>query len=586
LNECDYFEVLKADNPFIYDSIKEKLKYFQPAFHSMTPEGLNSRLTFLQQCARPGETIPTIGPNGEKLYNDALNTSFGAPPVLVLRVGDFFNTKIIPTGINFSYDKTWDMNPEGIGFQPMIVEVNLSFNLVGGMGLKNPIDTLQNALSFNYYANTEMYDERAEATEDTSKLDRQVVQSLIESQKVVGVSSVPTEINNDGGNTIGAQTITGTTVSGESGTMTYKTIMNQFVDQTQNYFNGTVNMFSNVLTKYNYGMLSLINTSSNKNIGYNKGLFEEPTQDIYIYGKPLQSQSLVNTAFVSLVDDNNFDRLPIYSSTYFINPLITDAQKRLFKKNYNDYVNTYKTSFINDLTADVNTLVDLQVDYVYQVDRLNFVTRGSRDGKLNQKNIAIIYNISGTSETVGGTVYDTYDKLKSDYNTIGLDCFSFIVDDLPQAELYVDTAYDTKNPGCFTSPSNFPDSAFPTKESQREYTLMSKALVGNKENFIKSLTTGLDKPAIDAVTNYYTKTEGQWGLLNKFGLQLVSEWKTSQTAKKYEKYTPFPLTQERLLTFDTDQSPSDLIKVTLQNIYTNKNDNAETNPFNFKRKFL
>jgi hypothetical protein len=77
-----------------------------------------------------------------------------------------------------------------------------------------------------------------------------------------------------------------------------------------------------------------------------------------------------------------------------------------------------------------------------------------------------------------------------------------------------------------------------------------------------------------------------WGLLNKFGLQLVSEWKTSQTAKKYEKYTPFPLTQERLLTFDTDQSPSDLIKVTLQNIYTNKNDNAETNPFNFKRKFL
>ena len=69
----------------------------------MTPEGLNSRLTFLQQCARPGDTIPTIGPNGEKLYNDALNTSFGAPPVLVLRVGDFFNTKIIPTGINFVY---------------------------------------------------------------------------------------------------------------------------------------------------------------------------------------------------------------------------------------------------------------------------------------------------------------------------------------------------------------------------------------------------------------------------------------------------------------------------------------------------
>ena len=586
LNECDYFEVLKQDNPFIYDSIKEKLKYFQPAFHSMTPEGLNSRLTFLQQCARPGETIPTIGPNGEKLYNDALNTSFGAPPVLVLRVGDFFNTKIIPTGINFVYDKTWDMNPEGIGFQPMIVEVNLSFNLVGGMGLKNPIDTLQNALSFNYYANTEMYDERAEATEDTSKLDKQVIDALINQNPTVGVSNADGPNRTDGGNTIGVQTITGTTASGSSGTITYKTIMNQFVDQTQNYFNGTVNMFSNVLTKYNYGILSLLNTSSTNNIGYNKGLFEEATQDIYIYGKPLNTQNLVDIAFTALIDDSNFDRLPIYSSSEFINPLITDSQKRLFTKNYNDYVNTYKTSFINDVTSDVNALVDIQVDYVYQVDRLNFVSRGSRDGKLNQSNIAIIYNISGTSETVGGQIYDTYLKLVSDYNDIGLACFDFIITDLPQAELYLEDAYDTKNPGCFTNPSNFPDIAFPTKESQREYTLMSKALVGDKDNFIKSLTTGLSKPVVDAVTNYYNKIDGQWKLLNKFGLELVSDWKSSDVAKKYEKFTPFPLTQERLFTYDTDQSPTNTIKNILQNIYTNKNDNADKNPFNFKRKFL
>jgi hypothetical protein len=97
---------------------------------------------------RPGETIPTIGPNGDKLYNDALNTSFGAPPVLVLRVGDFYNTKIIPTSLGFTY-QTFDFNPEGIGFQPMIVEVNMGFNFVGGSGLANPVDTLQNALSFN-----------------------------------------------------------------------------------------------------------------------------------------------------------------------------------------------------------------------------------------------------------------------------------------------------------------------------------------------------------------------------------------------------------------------------------------------------
>ena len=167
LNECDYFEVLKETDFFVYDSIKNKLKNFTPSFHSVTPEGLNSRLTFLQQCARPGDTIPTIGPDGKPIVNDALNTSFGAPPVLVLRVGDFYNTKIVPTGFNFVYEKLYDMNPEGIGFQPMIVNVTMSFNFLGGSGLAKPIELLQNALSFNYYANTEIYDERAEST-DTS----------------------------------------------------------------------------------------------------------------------------------------------------------------------------------------------------------------------------------------------------------------------------------------------------------------------------------------------------------------------------------------------------------------------------------
>ena len=46
------------------------------------------------------------------------------------------------------------------------------------MGLKEPVDQLQNALSFNYYANTEIYDERATWTEDTSALDKMVVDAI------------------------------------------------------------------------------------------------------------------------------------------------------------------------------------------------------------------------------------------------------------------------------------------------------------------------------------------------------------------------------------------------------------------------
>ena len=162
LNEQNYFEYIEETNPFIYQSIKDKIKFFSPSFHSMTPEGLNSRLTFLQQCLRPGETIPTVTEQGTTVV-DADNTAFGPPPVCVLRIGDFYHTKVIFDSINFSYDPlVFDLNPEGIGVQPMIVSVQTSFKFIGGQGLEGPVSKLQNALSFNYFANTEMYDVRSE----------------------------------------------------------------------------------------------------------------------------------------------------------------------------------------------------------------------------------------------------------------------------------------------------------------------------------------------------------------------------------------------------------------------------------------
>ena len=169
LTECDYFEFLSEEAPIVYDSLKQKLKYFTPAFHSMTPEGLNARLTFLQQCMRPGETIQKT--QGD--YScDAKNTSFGRPPVCVLRIGDFYHTKIVLNNLNISYDPlVFDLNPEGIGVQPMIAKVSVNFKYIGGQGLRRHVDELQTALSFNYYANTDVYDERTFANTDQRERD-------------------------------------------------------------------------------------------------------------------------------------------------------------------------------------------------------------------------------------------------------------------------------------------------------------------------------------------------------------------------------------------------------------------------------
>jgi hypothetical protein len=57
------------------------------------------------------------------------------------------------------------MNQEGIGVMPMIATVSLDFNFIGGSDLGGPIQRLQNAISFNYYANTSVYDNRSEEIE-------------------------------------------------------------------------------------------------------------------------------------------------------------------------------------------------------------------------------------------------------------------------------------------------------------------------------------------------------------------------------------------------------------------------------------
>lgn len=163
-NEAKFFTLLEKEEPFLHHKISDKIKYFDPAFHSISPEGFNARLTFLQQCTRQG---PTIGSSDNYTENNtANNLAFGRPPVCILRIGDFYYTKIIIDGLTINFDPLmWDLNTEGIGVMPMIADVNLRFKFIGGSSLAGHITRLQNALSFNYYANTEVYDNRSELAE-------------------------------------------------------------------------------------------------------------------------------------------------------------------------------------------------------------------------------------------------------------------------------------------------------------------------------------------------------------------------------------------------------------------------------------
>jgi hypothetical protein len=164
INETTYFDMIAEDYPNYFNNISSKLTYFHPGFHSNTPEGLNTRLTFLQQCMRQG---PSIYDEDDKNGVKPDNLAFGRPPVCILRIGDFIHTKVIIKSLTINYaggsNIQWDLNPEGVGVQPMMADVSMSIEIIGGQSLQGPINRLQNAMSYNFYANTEMYDPRADS---------------------------------------------------------------------------------------------------------------------------------------------------------------------------------------------------------------------------------------------------------------------------------------------------------------------------------------------------------------------------------------------------------------------------------------
>jgi hypothetical protein len=407
LTECDYFEVIKETTPMVFDNLKDKLKFFQPSFHSITPEGLNSRLTFLQQCMRPGDTIPTIKSDGETQtlnYNkDASNTSFGAPPVLVLRIGDFYNTKIIPDGLNISYEGL-DLNPEGIGVQPMIATITMQFKFVGGSGLKESVDKLQNALTFNYYANTEIYDDRADATDiESSRVLDQIFLAGQTPPPIPGVNSAAPNNGQDNNSTIGNIVSNVTDTSGNTtGVISYSTFMKKVVSDTQTYFTNVVNKTKESVNQYNNAVRQQWMLERN----YTNGKFAISTIDetSILFGKPSNIEKRFDTIFGELVKNIKDDQEGFIE--YISEPSKNLSPKliRAIKENYSNFVSRKRGSFENAISTITQSLVNEQQSYLQTLGRLNTIIYSTTSGDtgtdgLQAKNGPVrIYVTSGTTD--------------------------------------------------------------------------------------------------------------------------------------------------------------------------------------------
>ena len=361
LSECDYFATIEETDPFIYNSLKEKLKYFSPAFHSTTPEGLNGRLTFLQQCLRPGNTIPTIKKDGTKDYKDAKNTTFGIPPVLVLRVGDFFHTKIIPGTLGLTYEHL-DLNPEGIGLQPMIAKVTLSFTFVGAHGLDTAIDKLQNALNFNYYANTEVYDARADVTDESLNDTDQKILDYIKEKERVETENVVQQATNTY-TTIGE-------IDEQIGRLKYANIVTQTNNGSISYITTITSIVEQNLIRFNSGFIRYVLSTVNNSLGV---YLTNKDDNFELLGVPTSYQSNLTSIFNQIVKgiENGSDGFASKIKTTF------KTQKDVQLEVTNNYISYLKSEFdkiIIDVNSFVNSIIKAQESYQTNVSKLLFVT--------------------------------------------------------------------------------------------------------------------------------------------------------------------------------------------------------------------
>jgi hypothetical protein len=415
LSECYYFKTLEEKDPVVFGSLKEKLKYFHPAFHSMTPEGLNARLTFLNQCLRPGDTIPIKGISDD-LDTFARNTTFGPPPICVLRIGDFYHSKIVIRDINITFDdSTWDMNPEGIGMQPMLANVSLQVAFIGGQGLDKPVERLQNALSSNFYANTEMYDERAIATVDNpygkdKKESDLFTKSFLEGLQVATPPAVDSSNKSDGNKLDTDKFIGAPSTDGKS--LEYRGIVKDVFEKTEGFFSSYGDAYNNVNKEFGPLIMKMLFSPQYREI--NKyDIFNTtsttPGSTIELFGIPKDG-----TPHSKLISNLKL-KLKEYTENQDVSSIIgfekVLTQPQLIKSN--ELLRPHLIKYIGDKIDKLSSnekvigVENSRDELIKSLDKVNFLVKYGYDGKVEKGGVASKAVLSGYTYNL---IYDEYES--------------------------------------------------------------------------------------------------------------------------------------------------------------------------------
>jgi hypothetical protein len=430
-------------------------------------------------------------------------------------------------------------------------------------------------LSFNYYANTEIFDERAEWTDDSfKKLDEDLVRQILEDRgEQSGSTIIQNAIQNNGGGYIGTQETREELPESTTGVINYKEFMNGFSASCQNYINTIISKLTDFKTPYNG---TLIQVFGSKRI-YSTGTASLPDSSakVEIFGKPDEIQGEIDYWFEDIIANVSSEGLSwqIAIENRDGGVLSRRDQRRVYQ-NLTTYIENYKNNFTVDLSRVIQEILSPQEQLVINMEKSDFIS-SLHDGKINSDQSVEVLDISGITENN----VNTFTKFGEDYQSI-TNLLNGFHSSLKDVGLIPSDSFDVNGLLGFESPVTPGDAKFMVimdpifRDDAKKQEFLTEVVKGtSNEESVKLLI-------VDYIfTRFYDVYKNK--ILNVD--TMISNWKTTyeQQYTKIEGDTSL----DRKFTYIVNTSASEDLQTQLRNIYLTGNSNDDKQTFNGKHKF-
>jgi hypothetical protein len=316
----------------------------------------------------------------------------------------------------------------------MLANVSLQVNFIGGQGLAKPVERLQNALSSNFYANTEMYDERSTVT--VGSISGRTVQEF--TKWFLEDIQKQTEPAVDSSNaTEGVKPDTGKYIGSGTETLTYDNLVDDVFNKTKVYFESFEPSYNLLNKEFGPLIMKLILSPDYRKIK-NLDIFTStsltPGTTVELIGK--YPDGTPYSRFVSLLKKRllDFVKTEDIASVFAFDKVLTAP--KIVKAN--ELLRPYITKLIEDKigSLDSNKQVkgfdERRNELIIALDKVNFLVKYGYDAQLESQDKAIKATLSGYTSNL------IYDEYKS--------CIDYIKDNTSKFYEKLDNTIDYTNP--------------------------------------------------------------------------------------------------------------------------------------------